>query len=119
MNGDELTKAVALAKAVKYDAGKPMYSLIPPLPLRELAKLYTFGSEKYAAYNWAKGFTYSRCVDALMRHLNLWQEGENLDEESQVHHMAAVAFYAFAILHFHFTKTGTDDRYVPNAKETY
>jgi hypothetical protein len=36
----------------KYDAGKPMMELIPPHAEIELAKVLTFGAEKYGPENW-------------------------------------------------------------------
>ena len=36
-----------MKKARRYDNGKPKYHLIPPSFLKELAKVYTIGAEKY------------------------------------------------------------------------
>lgn len=105
-----------LKEAVKYDSDKIRYDLIPALPLQELAKLYTTGAKKYADHNWRLGMDYSRCDSALQRHLHAWRSGQDYDEESKLHHMSAVAFYAMALMEFHMTGTGNDDRYHPEAQ---
>lgn len=77
---------------------KLRYDLIPVLCLRELAKCYTIGAEKYGdGYNWQTRYTTSEVVAKLMRHLEAWRGGESRAEDGQ-HHLAAVAFHAFALL---------------------
>jgi hypothetical protein len=105
-------------EATKRDAGKIRYSLIPVLALQELAHVYTKGAAIYGDHNWRNGMSYTRCCDALSRHLQQWLGGEDFDQETQCHHLAAVAFYCFAVIHFHFTGTGTDDRpYIQDRRE--
>ena len=83
---------------VKHDQGKPDFSLLPPEALFELAKLYTFGAAKYAPRNWELGMDTDRLFAALQRHAWAWKQGEVLDTETQLHHMASVAFCAFALI---------------------
>lgn len=97
-------------RAVKDDSGKLHWHLLPTRPLQELIKLLMFGAKKYEPHNWRRGFDYSRCFDALMRHLEAWWQGEDIDAESGCHHLSAVMFYAVILLEFHFTGTGRDDR---------
>lgn len=103
----------ALNKAVKYDNGKRRFALVPVKALEELARLYTFGANKYADHNWRLGLKYQRCADALLRHFYAWLDGEDIDSESGLHHMSAVAFYAFAVMEYHFSGRAKelDDRY--------
>jgi hypothetical protein len=97
---------------IKLDAGKPRFDLVPGLGLEELARLYAFGEAKYkdigGLRNWEKGLGYGRCFAAMMRHAWSWFRGEDFDRESGMHHMAAVAFYAFGIMHFHFSGQRAD-----------
>ncbi len=73
----------------KDDLGKLRYGLIPPLALKELARVLTFGSLKYADNNWRKVENgESRYFDACMRHLWAWKEGEKNDEESGLPHLS-------------------------------
>lgn len=68
---------------VKYDGGKPMMSLVPPRALRETAKVLTFGAQKYAPDNWRKlDNLQGRYLDAALRHINEFQTGTMVDEES-------------------------------------
>ena len=36
----------------KFDGGKLQYGLVPPLALKEMVKVLTFGAEKYEPDNW-------------------------------------------------------------------
>lgn len=97
-------------RAIRHDGGKPRYDLLPPQALLELVKIYTMGAEKYEPRNWEKGMAYSRCYASLMRHLQSFWMGTDLDGESGLHHMAHVAWNALAILQYQLLRTGEDDR---------
>lgn len=86
------------------------FDLIPPEALSELAVMYGKGAEKYAGRNWEKGYAYCLSFGAMLRHSYRWFRGEDNDPETGVHHMAAVAFHAFALMTFQARKVGTDDR---------
>jgi hypothetical protein len=75
-------------------------ALIPAGPLVELAKVYTMGAKKYAPYNWAKGFDFSRVYSAIQRHENRWWDGEEIDPVDGQHHRDSVAWGAFTLRHF-------------------
>ena len=110
-----------MSEAVKYDAGKPSYDLIPAQALEELAKVYTLGAQKYARRNWEKGMNWCRIFGAIMRHSWAWMRGETFDQESGLHHMAHAAFGCLALVEYHYTKAGKDDRIeaeeIPTAQE--
>lgn len=73
----------------KFDGGKPRYGLLPPIALKETAKVLTFGAEKYEADNWQKvPDAKRRYFDAMQRHLWDWQAGEVNDPDSGLHHLA-------------------------------
>ena len=85
--------------------GKIRWDLIPVGPLKRLAELYTRGSVKYTAWNWAKGIKMSRCYASAFRHLMQWVMGDK-DED----HLAAVVFNVFCIMHYEDTgRTDLDD----------
>lgn len=52
---------------------------IPAEPLALLAEHFGKGAKKYAAHNFRKGFPWSLCFDALMRHAWAAQRGEDYD----------------------------------------
>jgi hypothetical protein len=98
------------AGALRYDAGKPRYDLIPSDALEELAKVYAHGCKKYAEDNWTKGMDWRRCLGSLLRHAFAWARGEDLDPESKLHHMAHVAWNALTLVSYFKRKVGKDDR---------
>lgn len=73
-------------KGIKFDDGKLQFSLIPPEIKLYLAEVLTFGAKKYAPNNWQK-IDVKRYYDALERHMNAFQLGEENDEESGMHHL--------------------------------
>jgi len=72
----------------RYNAGKPDLSLIPLCTLEDEAKVWMYGKQKYAAWNWAKGMDWSVPLACALRHLSKWQAGEENDEESGLPHLA-------------------------------
>ena len=88
------------------------YDLIPVTGLDALARHYGVGAKKYDKHNWRKGYDWSLSYAALQRHATQWWGGEDIDEETGSHHMAAVAFHAFALIEFALTHPEKDDRYV-------
>lgn len=90
------------------------FDLLPPDALWALAEHYGRGARKYEDRNWEKGYRYGLSYGALQRHLNQWWGGEEIDEETGGHHLAAVAFHALALLTFRLRQLGTDDRSLPN-----
>lgn len=73
----------------KFDGGKLQYGLVPPLALKEMVKVLTFGAEKYEPDNWQRvPDAKRRYFDALQRHLWAWKEGEEFDPETGIHHLA-------------------------------
>ena len=83
-NAKDLTPAKS--KGIKFDDGKLQFSLIPPEIKLYLAEVLTFGAKKYAPNNWQK-IDVKRYYDALERHMNAFQLGEENDEESGMHHL--------------------------------
>jgi len=96
--------------AVKDDQGKLRYDLIPIQPLAELARVYTIGAVKYSDRNWEKGCDWGRIYGALIRHATAFWGGESIDKDNGQHHLASVAWNAFALMYFEANKKGKDDR---------
>lgn len=83
----------------KDDQGKPMMELIPPKAEVLLAQVLTFGAEKYGAWNWSQVDDLERrYLAAAMRHINAHRQGEALDQESGLPHLAhAMCCLAFLL----------------------
>lgn len=86
------------------------FDLVPVSPLTQLAEHYGRGAQKYADRNWERGIAWSLNYAALMRHVTQWWGGEDLDPETGSHHLAAVAWHAFALLEYAETHPELDDR---------
>ena len=96
---------------VKHDQGKPDWSLLPIGPTEEVVKVFTFGKAKYSAWNWTKGFAWSRPLAAALRHIFAWSAGQDKDPESGLSHLAHAICCLQMLIEFQETKTGVDDRY--------
>lgn len=69
------------------------------------------GREKYGAFNWRKdSITASTYIDAAFRHLASWWDGENVDPESNVSHLAHAAAGLLILLDAQVQGTAADDR---------
>ena len=71
---------------------KPQLQLIPPALNIEVAKALECGAVKYGPWNWRENrveiMTY---LGAMRRHIDLVIDGENIDAESDAHHLGCVA----------------------------
>lgn len=86
------------------------YALIPAAPLAELARVFGYGSDKYEAWNWSRGYAWNLSVSALFRHIERWRAGESIDPESGRHHLAMANFHLMILQEFERLGLGTDDR---------
>ena len=93
----------------KFDGGKLQYGLIPPLALKEMVKVLTFGAEKYEPDNWKfVPDSKRRYYDAMQRHLWAWKEGEQNDPETGINHLAHAMCCLF-FLYEHDVKYSKED----------
>lgn len=83
---------------------------LDPQAIMRVAEVAGFGAEKYARYNFAKGYDWSLSYDALQRHLHAFWGGEDVDRESLLPHLAHAAWHCLALLTFLQRGRGTDDR---------
>ncbi|HEY0062484.1 MAG TPA: dATP/dGTP diphosphohydrolase domain-containing protein [Telluria sp.] len=78
----------AKGSGARFNAGKPDFSLIPMATLEDEARVWMYGRQKYAAWNWTKGMPWSVPFACAMRHMAAWQRGEECDPESGLPHLA-------------------------------
>jgi hypothetical protein len=92
MNGLRKTMradTITLTTGVKYDGDKPRMSLVPPKAILEVAKVLTYGAKKYSAENWRKvPEAHQRYLDAALRHINQYHQGQIIDNETGINHLA-------------------------------
>mgnify|MGYP000197493268 CR=1 FL=1 len=101
-----------ISGGVKYDDGKPRYDLMPPDAENAIAKILTFGAEKYADRNWEDGMNWGRLYGAARRHLSKYWAGENYDSDSGELHLAHAACCVMMLLSYQLRNVGTDTRNV-------
>lgn len=84
-----ITGAVVGKLGVKYDNGKPQWSLLPFRALTQVVEVLTYGAKKYAPDNWKKvPDARRRYIDAGFRHFTAYASGETNDPETGKHHLA-------------------------------
>ena len=82
-----------MSEGKKFDVGKTRLELIPTELIKGVGEVLTFGAQKYDADNWRKfkKEDHRRLVGAAMRHLEAYRNGEYLDNESGLPHLAHAA----------------------------
>lgn len=86
---------------MKFDNGKPDWSLLPMHLLEDTVKVLTFGAQKYDRDNWQKVENpKERYYAALMRHLVAYNAGIPHDEETGISHLAHAMCCITFLKHF-------------------
>lgn len=115
-NTSQLPGAVPyVGQGTKFDATKPRLDLVDFEAVEGLAKVLTFGAQKYAAHNWRGGLAYGRIISSLLRHLSAIQRGEDVDPESGLPHIDHVGCNWMFLSYFMKHRPDLDDRW--KAKE--
>lgn len=102
-------------EAVKFDGDKPMMYLLPPKAQKAIAEVLTYGAKppKYSEYNYknGKGLDWDRPFSAMLRHLNSWNDGEDIDPESGYTHLAHAGCCIMMLLDLVESGIGKDTRF--------
>ena len=104
--------------AMKFDGDKLPVNLLSTEALNQTAAVLKFGADKYHAHNWRDGFAWSRPLAAAMRHIMAFNDGEDLDPESGLSHLAHAACCIMFLLEFEKTHPELDDRYKVDVSNT-
>lgn len=106
---------VLMAEGTKYDQEKTRVELINYGFVEGIARVMTFGAQKYDAWNWSKGISYSRVFAALLRHLFAWYRGEKFDPETGESHLYhAGCCLMFLASYEEWNRVDLDDRALPD-----
>lgn len=100
-------------QAQKYDGGKMPLHLLPTVALNQIAEVLAFGAQKYSANQWRAGMNWSRLLGAALRHITAFNNGEDLDPESGLSHLAHAGCCVMFLLEYEQTRRDFDDRYCP------
>lgn len=99
---------------LKFDDQKPRMDLLDSYAIEQLARVLTFGAQKYASHNWRKGISKGRLLAAALRHLFAYLRGEDHDLESGLSHVAHAMCCCMFLLGLEH-KPELDDRYKESA----
>lgn len=90
----------------KYDSGKLLVNLVDPNYIEDIAKVLTYGAEKYQPNSWQNlANAEDRYKNALLRHTLAYLKGELIDEESELTHLSHMATNIMFLSHFEREKT--------------
>lgn len=85
--------------------------LVPTTGVEEEALAFLEGALKYGKFNWrVAGVRTSIYLDAIRRHLNKFENGEDRDQATLVHHLANIRACCNIILDAQLNGKLTDDR---------
>jgi 5'(3')-deoxyribonucleotidase len=106
-----LGDTTGVGQGLRFNKGKTRFDLLEPHAIEQLAKVFTKGAEKYEDNNWLKGMSWSSVVASLKRHLSAFEQGIDFDEETELLHMAHVAWNAMAIVSYYKHFPQGDNRF--------
>ena len=88
-----------MSDALRYNEGKPQWSLVDFDSLIPLVRVLESGKAKYELDNWKKNMPLDEIMNSAMRHITALSDGELLDKESGLEHaghaMANLMFYIY------------------------
>lgn len=99
--------------------GKLRWRNMPLFLIRPLIEVGHFGETKYKTFNFLKGLSVLDTLDSMKRHMDKFEDPEqpDIDEESQCHHLAHIAWNALVALYMIKTRPDLDDRYKPEKEK--
>jgi hypothetical protein len=74
-------------KGIKFDQDKPDYSLLPFAAMDDVVRVLTYGAKKYDRFNW-RNVERHRYEAAALRHISAYKQGEIMDPETGLNHLA-------------------------------
>lgn len=104
-------------QAQKFDNGKVPLQLMSTVALNKIAEVLAHGAQKYSANQWRTGMDWSRLIGAALRHITAFNNGEDLDPESGLSHLAHAGCCIMFLLEYEDTRCDFDDRYRPSMGE--
>lgn len=90
-------------QSLRYNEGKPELSyILDVMPaLKDMVEVMEFGAIKYERNNWKKGFPKDKLLDSLLRHIDAFYSGEDIDPDSGKLHVGHIMCNA-AFLAYHY-----------------
>lgn len=104
-------ESIKKSGGTKNDQEKIKLNLLSTIWINGVGSVLNFGMHKYAAHNWRKGIEVSRLMDAALRHLLAFNEGEDNDPESGLNHLYHASCCLMFMSELMVTRPDLDDRY--------
>lgn len=77
-------------KGTRNNEGKPKWSLVHYNSLVPMIRVLEWGAKEYGVGNWQKGLDKKEILESMQRHLASLMDGEELDEQTGLSHMAHI-----------------------------
>lgn len=90
-------------KSLRYNEGKPQWSLVDFKSLEPMVRVMEYGCTKYSRDNWKKGLDTTQILESLSRHLFALMSGEIIDPESEQEHIGHIMANAM-FWQYHYEK---------------
>ena len=103
-------KSAARGSGARFNTGKHPLRFTPLHLLESGNRVWAYGANKYAAWNWAKGMAWSVPYECMLRHLAAWYRGEDIDPESGESHLGHIMCNILMLEHFKTAFPEGDDR---------
>lgn len=99
--------------APKFDKDKTRVDLLPVDPMLQIASVFGFGASKYFANSYRQGETvaWSRTYGSILRHLFAFWNGEDIDPESGLPHLAHAGTQLMILMEHAKHNQDKDDRF--------
>jgi len=81
---------IEVEQALRYNDGKPKWSLVHFQSLIPMVRVLEYGCIKYAPKNWQKPMDTTQILESMQRHLAALFDGEEVDSESGISHMGHI-----------------------------
>lgn len=104
------------AQGLRFNEGKPKWSLVDFEALEPMAQVLAFGAQKYDAHNWRNGLKVTEVCESLLRHVFAILNGEDVDPESGLPHVGHAQCNAMFLSRMLSERPDMDDRYKPAEK---
>jgi hypothetical protein len=97
--------------------GKLRWSLLPLDAVEEIVKVLEHGAKKYSVDNWkyVENGT-ERYWDSLVRHIMAWKQGEIIDPESGLSHLAHAGCNVLFLLYLAKAKTPDVTKFISSLR---
>lgn len=95
---NELRKRFEKERQASVTTPRPRWSLLPDRATARVVELLTWAGDRKHSDEKSRDKPVEEHYDSLMRHLSAWRQGERLDSEHGMEHLAAVAVRALFML---------------------